>query len=1106
MAHDWDADGDLDLLCADASGTISYFENVGTKTRPVWTGETFPRGADGRRLDTYLNQTTAACIDFDQDGKMDVVLAEEDGRVGLMRGTGRLDARRAPVFEQPVYLRQEAEDLNYSSLPTPCAVDWDGDGDVDLISGEAGGAIAWIENVSGPGVAVPSWNVPKPLSCEPPAENPLGIQEPMPLDFQVFQHDPIRIQAGSNGSMLGPVEAKYGYTVLSVADWDGDGLPDLMASSIWGKPLLFRNIGSRTRPRLAAPVGVPVQWPENRQPPVPWGWFHPDKTKRPDELISQWRTTPYMTDLNEDSLTDLVMQDHEGYFAFFERERQADGTLTLRAPVRAICDERGAPINLTYGKFGAGGRRKFCFCDWDGDGIQDFLVNGVNVDFHKGLGRGKDGKWRFRNEGPMGLVRLAGHTTSPTPADFDGDGIASLVVGAEDGFFYRLDPPRAQTRSRRFTVRQDKAGTFWFVSPGGTNLFLTGIDHVRHMGWYCEQTKRREYEEQVLRKYGSRAAWETNTLTRLKAWGFNAFGVGCDASLRHRGLWHTESLQLGDTFTWEGGHPDHAICPNPTGIPSTAFPNVFSPDFAAWCRATARKKCTPFVNETDLVGYFIDNELCWWGRRGNPAEGMFETVADLPMTHSARRALETFVRAHGGRRDAAVKRAFLAYTAETYFRVTAQAIREADPGRLILGCRFANLDGMADLCVAEAAGRWCDVVSYNCYPWADLDRQAVRFNSLPHARRIREMLDEIHAVSRRPLMITEWSFPALDSGLPCRNGAGQRFQTQAQRAEATGLFAELLVSCPYVVGYNYFMWLDQPKEGISRAFPEDSNYGLVDGADTPYTAVTEALAAVQHQIERRHGRPCRPERIVPPPPPVLAGAQRERRWAQAVDGTRVTFQRHGPAYRVTDGAGLVLEGCVGGAKTFAHVEKDGKRFGSFGVMICREGGNRWENARKVQEVVWEDCARGGRLTVTEEGGEEGSRWSLRTAYTFVAGTGTFLCELLEVRNLGAEPLTVVSFFFRQVPAFKTSGARACVPGEWVWKGCVQDGWRDTDGAFYGAWTRAPAVRKFRYFTVGDFPLPDAEFSLTENAAPVVLAPGASVCADGRVWMVSEQTK
>lgn len=439
MPFDWDGDGDVDLLCADASGVITYFENIGTKTCPQFAGETYVTESSGRIFRPFLNQLFATAVDWDGDGRMDFMLSDEGGQVGFARNTGRLDGHRAPVFEPPVYLRQKPGDLNLSSLSTPVAVDWDGDGDLDLVSGEAGGRIAFIENVSGPKADEPSWAEPRFLSCAAPAGNPFTRETQAPFDFKTFENDPICIRAGSNGSILGPVEALYGYTTLTVADWDGDGLPDIMASSIWGKPLLFRNIGTRTKPRLSAPTGVEVEW-KGTQPKVPWGWYHPDRETNPKELITQWRTTPCMTDLDGDGLVDLVMLDQNGFFAFFRRVLRG-GRRVLEAPERLICYADGSPIKITYGDFGAAGRRKFCFCDWDGDGVTDMIVNGKNADFFKGLGRGMDGKWRFRNEGPMGELQLSGHTTSPTAADFDGDGIPDLVLGAENGFFYRLDNP-----------------------------------------------------------------------------------------------------------------------------------------------------------------------------------------------------------------------------------------------------------------------------------------------------------------------------------------------------------------------------------------------------------------------------------------------------------------------------------------------------------------------------------------------------------------------------------------------------------------------------------------------------------------------------------------
>lgn len=35
-------------------------------------------------------------------------------------------------------------------------------------------------------------------------------------------------------------------------------------------------------------------------------------------------------------------------------------------------------------------------------------------------------------------------------------------------------------------------------------------------------------------------------------------------------------------------------------------------------------------------------------------------------------------------------------------------------------------------------------------------------------------------------------------------------------------------SLDFVVGYYYFMWQDQPIEGMSYAWKENSNYGLIN--------------------------------------------------------------------------------------------------------------------------------------------------------------------------------------------------------------------------------------------------------------------------------------
>ena len=77
----------------------------------------------------------------------------------------------------------------------------------------------------------------------------------------------IRIQAGENGSIQGPAEAKWGYTVPVVAEWDGDDLPDIVVNSIWGKVVWYRNRGTRQKPVLEAARPIVVDWPG--PPPKP---------------------------------------------------------------------------------------------------------------------------------------------------------------------------------------------------------------------------------------------------------------------------------------------------------------------------------------------------------------------------------------------------------------------------------------------------------------------------------------------------------------------------------------------------------------------------------------------------------------------------------------------------------------------------------------------------------------------------------------------------------------------------------------------------------------------------------------------------------------------
>ncbi|HPG67438.1 MAG TPA: VCBS repeat-containing protein [Candidatus Hydrogenedentes bacterium] len=403
---DWDGDGDLDLMCGEFLDRITYFENTGSRTEPRYAaGRFLTRNGEPIRMDLEMLQVVA--LDWDADGDVDLIVGQEDGRVALMDNTGAIEDG-VPVFDLPRFFKQEADAVKIGALCTPFGIDWDGDGDEDLIAGDTAGYLNFVENLDNGDT--PKWAPPVYLEAAGTI---------------------IRIQAGPNGSIQGPCEAKWGYTVPNVADWNHDGLPDIVINSIWGEVLWYENSGTRTAPKLEAAKPIEVEWPGDAPKPA-WFWWTP----KGKQLVTQWRTTPVVVDWNEDGLNDLVMLDQEGYLAFFER-RRVDGALHLMPGARVFTDGDGQPLQLNSGKAGKSGRRKLAIVDWDGDGLRDLLVNSKSIDWMKNEGE-VDGHYTFKDMGSLDERKLAGHTTCPTIVDWNADGVPDLLTGAEDGFLYYL--------------------------------------------------------------------------------------------------------------------------------------------------------------------------------------------------------------------------------------------------------------------------------------------------------------------------------------------------------------------------------------------------------------------------------------------------------------------------------------------------------------------------------------------------------------------------------------------------------------------------------------------------------------------------------------------
>jgi hypothetical protein len=265
-------------------------------------------------------------VDWNGNGRIDLLVGAEDGRVWFLRNAGTRE--KEPIFDQPVPVHCANAPLRVGALPVPATADWTGKGRIDVIAGNSAGELLFLADRG---------------ETNRPA---LGPVRPV---FAGGRR--VRVAAGLKGSIQGPSEYKFGYTCPTAADWDGDGRPDLLVSDVLGRHLFYRNLGGDP-PRFDAP-----------QPLMFEG--------RP--LITVWRVRPAVVDWQDDGCLSYVTLDEDGVLATYERLSDRD----LGAK-RLLTYADGTPIRFTEDAGGGLGRIKLCVGDWTGNGRPDILFGTHN--------------------------------------------------------------------------------------------------------------------------------------------------------------------------------------------------------------------------------------------------------------------------------------------------------------------------------------------------------------------------------------------------------------------------------------------------------------------------------------------------------------------------------------------------------------------------------------------------------------------------------------------------------------------------------------------------------------------------------------------------------
>ena len=417
---------------------------------------------------------------------------------------------------------------------------------------------------------------------------------------------------------------------------------------------------------------------------------------------------------------------------------------------------------------------------------------------------------------------------------------------------------------------------FWLVDPDGGRFLSKGVNNVRFDQDRIQNSDQIPYAEACERKYGNRDGWRASAARRLSRWGFNTLGAWSDEAVASAGplpLAVTPNLDLGMSYVW----PDAKQGSDRT---RQEFPDVFDPTFDSHIRGRTRDLCGRRSEDQSIIGWFIDNELRWgpdwrgsdelltlflnlgirsagrttvhsWLSKRYPDFGKFNSIWRTPVQswdtfNQLERVAPPYRRKPSYERKAADEDAanraeptraafaavcddFSALVAERYFALTSAAIKAADANHLVLGCRFAYVPSSA---VVNAAGRYNDVISFNCY---DYDASTVI---------------ETYAPTGKPCLIGEFAFRGADSGLPNTNGAGPVVATQAERAACFRRYVTAALRKQSLVGYHWFEHADQPVAG--RFDGENSNFGMVTIDDRVYEELTQAMMSLNVEAEDRH--------------------------------------------------------------------------------------------------------------------------------------------------------------------------------------------------------------------------------------------------------------
>ncbi|MCM8538075.1 MAG: VCBS repeat-containing protein [Lentisphaeraceae bacterium] len=391
--EDLDGDGQPELIIGQnkpemklytrAKGSINELQEVGVL-----------QDAGGKDIKTSL-AFRAAAGDLNNDGKIDLISSSYFGnnsRYVLWQNTGSKDQQSCWQNRGALsILAKKNTPVHGIGISTVDLVDWDGDGDTDLLLGGEPG--------------VPTIAINSGTEKERKFEAAVGLKW---LDGSAVEFYSIEM---GQGSMWGPLGWYNGRSTPRAVDWDGDGVLDVISGSM--SECLYWLKGEKVDGELR---------------------FHKAKFFKSGskKMYHTQRTQVALTDWDGDKQVDVIGLDKGNVVTVFFGE----GNSSIKR-TRKLKFTDGKPL-VIEGRWGVqrGGRTSLDFADWDGDGFKDILTSNFHLGVFVHL---NDGNNRFKPR--VKLTEMYTHNAGIKAFDWDGDGELEIVLGGDERRMIEVNKP-----------------------------------------------------------------------------------------------------------------------------------------------------------------------------------------------------------------------------------------------------------------------------------------------------------------------------------------------------------------------------------------------------------------------------------------------------------------------------------------------------------------------------------------------------------------------------------------------------------------------------------------------------------------------------------------